>query len=64
MQKGEKGELKRAEEHRPISIELTEEQKKQILKYMKKSGRQVGVSLQVEVVEDKIAPAALSIGAV
>jgi len=56
--------LKRAEEHRPISIKLTDEQKKQIVKYMRKSGRQIGVSLQVDVVDDKIAPAALSIGAV
>jgi hypothetical protein len=53
----------RGEEHEPIQLELTEEQKEQILKYMQDTGRQVEVSLIVDVVEGKIAPAAVSVGA-
>lgn len=58
------GARKRPEEHRPISIKLTDEQKKQILKYMEETGLQVGLGLEIQVVEGKISPAAVSVGAV
>lgn len=54
----------RPEEHEPVVLALTPEQQRQISEYMGKTGRQVGVSLVVDVVEGKIAPAAVSVGAV
>lgn len=57
-------EKKRAEEYKPISLKLTDEQKKQILKYMEETGLQVGLGLEIDVVEGKISPAAVSVGAV
>ncbi len=54
---------KRPEDFGPVYIKLTDEQRKQILEYVKTTGHQVSVSLVVDVVEGKIAPAAVSIGA-
>lgn len=56
--------LRRPEEHGPVKIQLTEEQKRQVLEYIKTTGQQVSLSLVVDVVEGKIAPAAVSVGAV
>ena len=55
--------IKRPEEHAPIHINLTEEQKKQIVEYAKQTGSQPTLSLVVDVVEGKIAPAAVAVGA-
>lgn len=52
------GARKRAEEYRPVSITLPDKQKKQILKYMEETGLQVGLGLEIQVVEGKISPAA------
>lgn len=60
----EKKPLKRPQEYEPLGIKLTEEQKKQIVDYMQRTGHQVAISLNVEVVEGKIAPASVSVGAV
>lgn len=59
----QKPKAKRPEEFGPVHIKLTDEQKKQIMEYVKATGHQVDVSLVVDVVEGKIAPAAVSIGA-
>jgi len=56
--------LMKPSEFQGVVLELTEDQKKKITKYMKETGRQVGLALHVEVVEDKIAPAAITLGAV
>jgi len=56
-------EIKRPEEHAPINIALTEEQKKAIVEYVKKTGHQPVISLSVDVVEGRIAPAAVTVGA-
>lgn len=55
--------LKRPEEHAPISLKLTDEQKKTIVEYVKQTGYQPALSLVVDVVEGKIAPAAVTVGA-
>lgn len=55
--------LKRPEQIAPIHIQLTEEQKKAIVAYVKKTGHQPAISLLVDVVEGKIAPAAVTVGA-
>lgn len=47
----------------PIHIKLTAEQKKAIVDYVKKTGHQPAISLLVDVVEGKIAPAAVTVGA-
>jgi|GEM_PF-5715062 len=60
----EKKRYGRPEEHDPVVLKLTPDQQKQIAEYMGRTGRQVGVSLVVDVVEGKIAPAAVSVGAV
>lgn len=62
-EKKAKATAKRPEDFGPVHIQLTEEQKKQILQYVKNTGHQVEVSLVVDVVEGRIAPAAVSIGA-
>ncbi len=56
-------ELKRPEEFLPVHINLTEEQKKAIVDYVKRTGHQPAISLLVDVVEGKIAPAAVAVGA-
>ncbi len=56
-------ELRRPEEHPPVHIELTEEQKKAIIDYVRRTGHQPVISLLVDVIEDKIAPAAVTVGA-
>jgi hypothetical protein len=55
--------LKRPEEFAPVHLKLTEEQKKAIIEYVKETGHQPTVSLLVDVVEGRIAPAAVAIGA-
>lgn len=54
---------RRPEELPPVHIELTEDQKKAIADYVKATGHMPVVGLHVEVVEGKIAPAAVAIGA-
>ena len=53
----------RSEEHAPIHFDLTDQQKKAITDYVRKTGHQPAISLVVHVIEDKIAPAAVSVGA-
>ena len=53
----------RPEAHAPIHLDLTEQQKKAIIEYVKKTGHQPAISLVVDVIEDKIAPAAVAVGA-
>ncbi len=53
----------RPEAHPPIHIELTDDQKKQIIEYVKRTGHQPQIALVVDVVEGRIAPAAVSVGA-
>lgn len=55
--------LKHPSEHAPIHIKLTDEQKKAIIDYVKETGHQPVISLAVDVVEGKIAPAAVAVGA-
>jgi len=64
MRKCKKDELKNPNKKCSISLKLTKQQKKQLAECMKESGCQVPLSLEVEVVEDKIAPVAISMGAV
>lgn len=56
-------ELKHPTEHPPVHIQLTEEQKKAIVDYVAKTGYQPNISLVTNVVEGKIAPAAVAVGA-
>jgi hypothetical protein len=56
--------VKRPEEHWPVRIEPTNEQQQNILDYMKTTGQQVQLALVVDVIEGKIAPAAVAVGAV
>lgn len=53
----------RPEEHAPVHFELTPEQRKIITEYVRKTGHQPDIKLLVDVVEDKIAPAAVAVGA-
>jgi tRNA 2-selenouridine synthase SelU len=55
--------LKNPDTIEPVHIKLTEEQKKAIVEYAKKTGHQPAISLLVDVVEGKIAPAAVTVGA-
>jgi len=55
--------IKRPEEHPPIRLELTEDQKHKIVEYVKQTGHQPSISLLVDVVEGRIAPAAVTVGA-
>ena len=50
-------------EHAPVHIKLTEEQKKQLIDYVRTTGHQPVISLVVDVVENKIAPSAVAVGA-
>ena len=47
----------------PLHIELTEEQKAAIVEYAKQTGKSPTLELTVEVIEGKIAPAAVAVGA-
>jgi hypothetical protein len=55
--------LKNPDQIEPVHIKLTEEQKKAIVEYVKKTGHQPAISLLVDVVEGRIAPAAVTVGA-
>ncbi len=50
-------------QHPPIHIDLTDAQKQQIVDYIAKTGHQPDLSLVVTVVQGKIAPAAVAVGA-
>jgi hypothetical protein len=50
-------------QHAPVHIDLTDAQKKAIIDYVQKTGHQPEISLVVNVVEGKIAPAAVAVGA-
>lgn len=56
-------EEKRPEQHEPLHIELTDEQKKAIIEYTKMTGFQPQIGLKVDVIEGKIAPVAVAVGA-
>lgn len=56
-------ELKHPTQHPPVHIQLTEEQKRAIIDYVAKTGYQPDISLVANVVEGKIAPAAVAVGA-
>jgi hypothetical protein len=55
--------FKRPEAHPPVHLNLTEDQKRAIIDYVAKTGLQPEIALVVDVVEGKIAPAAVSVGA-
>ena len=48
------------QEHDPVVIELTDEQKQIIAAVIQKSGHQVGLKLHVEVIDGRISPAFIS----
>jgi hypothetical protein len=50
-------------QHAPIHIDLTDAQKQQIIDYVRRTGHQPEISLVVNVVQDRIAPAAVAVGA-
>lgn len=45
-----------------LTLELTDEQRKQIDRFWKEHGSLGGVEIQVDVVNDKISPASIQVG--